>query len=512
MMMTDGKRLHGASVVIMILSRLRDFIIPIIIAFVIGSTGGGPGLFFMLALPILLVFSTIYSFLYWLTFRYQVKDQELHVKQGIIIKKERFIQRSRVQSFDMSAGIPQRIFSLVKVQIETAGGGGEPDVELIALRRSEANRLKKKLLAKPEPPTTEEGSDEEREHMVEAESEEDESFDVDEKIESSWELGFKRLLFAGMTSGGVGLVLSAVLALFSQIDVFLPEEFYESTIGLILSSTLTLLAITIFLIAVFAWLISIVITIFKYGQFTVVKRGNDLVISRGLLERKQLTLKIHRITTVRYVTGILRQPFGFTTLYVESKGGGSADEQQSTILVPLIRRKEAREVLEKFLPEFVCDREEALYPLPKRAMIRYMIRAVVPILIVTVPISIFVPFGAYGLLFILLGLYIGWLRYRNGGVQVDGKTLILQWRLFNLNRAVIPRKWIQAADVFQSPLQRWRKLSTYSVSILSSMSGKSFEIRDVEADRGEDLLAWYSREVETPDLHKKNDNNEKSPL
>ncbi|WP_176764522.1 PH domain-containing protein [Natribacillus halophilus] len=509
--MSNGKRLHGATVVIMLLNRLRDFIIPIIVVFFVGATGGGIGLFAMVALPLLFIFFAVYSFLYWLTYWYRAEEQELHVKQGIIVKKHRYIQRHRVQSFDMSAGILQRMFGLVKVQIETAGGGSEPDVHLIALDREEAKRLRRKLLAKPQEVERAEEDDGEPVETDDDERGEEGLIDPEEEVEASWALGFKRLLFAGMTSGGVGLVLSAVLALFSQVDVLLPEQFYESTIGLVLSATIPLLLLAVFLIALFAWLISIVITIVKYGQFTVVKRGNDLVISRGLLERKQLTLKVHRITTVRYVTGILRQPFGFTTIYVESKGGGSADEQQSTILVPLISRRDAHEVLEKFLPAFVVADRVELKPLPRRALIRYIIRAVIPILIIIVPLSIFVPFGVYGLPLLLLGLYLGWLRHRAGGVNISDDYLMLQWRLFNLNRAIIPHHRIQAADMVQSPLQRWRRLSTYSVSILSSMSGKSFEIQDIEASRGEDLLAWYSREVETPDFTRE-ERKEKSPI
>ncbi|AXF54930.1 PH domain-containing protein [Salicibibacter kimchii] len=492
--MTDGKRLHGATVVIMLLTRLKDFIIPIVFVFFVGASGGGVGYFAMIALPVLFIFSAVYSFLYWLTYWYRVEDQELHVKQGIFVKKHRYIQRSRVQSFDMSAGILQRMFGLVKVQIETAGGGGEPDVHLIALDRAEAKRLRQRLLAKPEVSA----GDEEVESTDLKER--DEPDELEPEIEASWALGFKYLLFAGMTSGGVGLVLSAVLALFSQVDVLLPEAFYETTIGFFLSSTITFLLFLVFMIAFFAWLISIVITIVKYGQFTVIKRGNDLVISRGLLERKQLTLNVHRITTVRFVTGILRQPFGFTTIYVESKGGGSADEQQSTILVPLVPRRTANDVLAKFLPEFVVEDDIGIKPLPRRALFRYIMRAVVPILLVAVPLSFVLPFGAYALLLVLLGIFLGWIRHRNSGFNVSGDYLILQWRLFNLNRAVIPRKRIQAADVTQSPLQRWRRLSTYSVSILASMSGKSFDIRDIAAGRGEDLLAWYSKEVDTPDF------------
>ncbi|WP_042397749.1 PH domain-containing protein [Geomicrobium sp. JCM 19037] len=106
--MTDGKRMHWAAVVIMVLSGLKSFIIPIIIAFFIGGTGF-PGLFALIIIPAILLISGGYSFLYWFMYRYRVEDRELHIRQGVLIKKQRYIQRSRVQSFDMSAGLLQRL-------------------------------------------------------------------------------------------------------------------------------------------------------------------------------------------------------------------------------------------------------------------------------------------------------------------------------------------------------------------------------------------------------------------
>ncbi|WP_042360082.1 PH domain-containing protein [Geomicrobium sp. JCM 19055] len=512
--MTDGKRMHWAAVPIMIVQGIKGFIIPLIIAFFIGSTGGGIGIFTLIIIPVIILFSLGYSFLYWWTYRYYVKDNELYIRQGIIIKKNRYIQRRRVQSFDKSAGILQRPFGLVRVKIETAGGGSEPDVDIDALTVQEANRLKRELMKKMDvPEETEQSQAElnvhsENEEHVEGEDvhqdaleeESTEVVDVEEEWteaepDDRWVLGNKRLFIAGMTSGGVGLVLSAVIAIVSQFDVLLPETFYESTVGYALSLTTTLIALFVVLIALIAYLISIGITIVKYGQFSVDKRGNDLIVSRGLLEKKQLTLKVHRITAVRYVSTILRQPFGYTTIYVESKGGGNAEEQQSTMLIPLVKRKEVDEVLRRFLPEFVFEEGITLTKLPKRARIRYWIRAILPTFFVTLPLTYFFPpFGALSFLIVIPALWIGHLRYRHAGHYVTDDRLVMQWRLFNLNRVIVPKRRIQAADVVQSPIQRFRKLSTFSVSILSSISGKSFEVLDLSENDGFDLKDWFSKQ------------------
>ncbi len=89
-----------------------------------------------------------YSVAHWLTFRYRIENGELYVQKGVFIKKKRYIQQQRVQSIDITAGIFQRMFGLVKVKVETAGGGAEPEMSLIAVTRSEAEQIRAKLKRK----------------------------------------------------------------------------------------------------------------------------------------------------------------------------------------------------------------------------------------------------------------------------------------------------------------------------------------------------------------------------
>lgn len=290
-------------------------------------------------------------------------------------------------------------------------------------------------------------------------------------------------------------MLSAVLALFTQVDQLLPETFYETTLGFFVESSIFVIIILIFLITVIAWIISIFITVIKYGNFSVVKRGNDLIISRGLLETRQLTLNIKRITTVRYVATMIRQPLGFTSVYVESAGGGSSDEQLSTLLLPLVRKKAANEILNEIVPDYVIEKQ--LTPLPKRALIRFMVRAVIPVLIVVIPAAVWLPFGNWLLIFIPVAFALGWLRYKDGGHAVTKRHVIFQTRHFNLTREVVPKKRIQSVEKSHSLFQRRMGLCTFTVSILSTAGGKSFSVRDMAEDDGNDLYQWYSYEKET---------------
>ena len=63
----------------------------------------------------------------------------------VFVRKNRYIRFERIHSVDVSEGIIQRLFGLVKVNIETAGGS-KAEAVLSAIRKEEAERLSEHLL------------------------------------------------------------------------------------------------------------------------------------------------------------------------------------------------------------------------------------------------------------------------------------------------------------------------------------------------------------------------------
>lgn len=92
-------------------------------------------------------------------------------------------------------------------------------------------------------------------------------------------------------------------------------------------------------------MVAMVGTILKYCSFEITKQGNELFIQRGLLERKEMTIPLHRIQALKVEENIFRQPFGLLAVSVEIAGGEAGKDQKSvsTVLFPLLRRKELRD-------------------------------------------------------------------------------------------------------------------------------------------------------------------------
>ncbi|WP_088102144.1 PH domain-containing protein [Halalkalibacter urbisdiaboli] len=482
--MSEMKRLHLAAIFVSFLKGLRDFIIPIVVSFFLGGTNQAEGFFrFEYIWLAILIFMFLYGVAHWFTFRYQISDGELYVQKGIVVKKKRYIQKKRIQSIDISAGIVQRLFGLVRVKIETAGGGAEPEVNLIAVTKEEAETIRHRLL---------------HQHTQKDELQEVEGFNEmgearEVEPDESWDLGRRRLVIAALTSSGIGLTLSAVGALFSQIEQFIPETIYERTFGFVFGGNISFLfglLLTIFLIA---WMLSSIGTILKYGSFKIEKFDEELVITRGLLEQRQLSLHLHRITAIRLVRNIFRQPFGYTSIYVESAGGGSNEEQLSTVLIPLIHVRELEEIFNRFLQSYPVYHD--LHPAPKRALIRFIIRNTMIPLIGTVLASYyFFPYGYVGAIVIIVMVFLAYLQYRDTGIAVKGSFIWLRFRKLSQVTVIATKNKIQTAEKQVSFLQGKRNLSNVQISVLSSIVGKTFLVRDIESHHGDSCMGWYSYE------------------
>ena len=80
----------------------------------------GPGLVFFLP----------YLFFRYHTLRYKFDEQGIHMRVGILFRKEVNVTYSRIQDIHLSGGLLQRWLGLANVQIQTASGSARPELEI----------------------------------------------------------------------------------------------------------------------------------------------------------------------------------------------------------------------------------------------------------------------------------------------------------------------------------------------------------------------------------------------
>ncbi|WP_181186054.1 PH domain-containing protein [Alkalicoccus urumqiensis] len=488
--MNNWQRQHPAAILVSFFQGLRQLIVSFVVIFIFGSTSGGMRLLYTAGIMlVILTGSLIVSAVSWYRFEFRLIEEELQVKQGLFVRKKRYIRRNRVQSIHINAPVPQRFFGLVEVSIETAGGGDEPEFTLSALPVEKAEQIRGELLY---------GSEKEEIFAGEISSGMDQALSepVEEKPRRTWELGFRRLLLAAVTSSGVGIAATFAAALLSQLPQFLPDWLLGIALGWIVQSSLVYIGLFIVTVLLLAWIFTILSTVIKYGQFQVTEQNGELFISKGLIEKKQLTIQQHRINAVRIVQNVLRQPLGYCAVYIESAGGGTKDEDFSTILLPMCKKSQVPELLETMAPDFAFTPE--FHPLPRTAVRRYMIKPLIPITAGAAAASYFLPFGWLIWILLVPAALLGYLQYKSAGLALSDRHVFLRWRTLSLEEAFLPRPRIQSVAFTQNPLQRNAGLFSLHMSVLTTVTGKTFSLKHTGDDQKEDVMSWYSYQNGSP--------------
>lgn len=477
--MSSSQKLHPVSIVFTFFRLLKDLFIPLLFSVValFRDLNFETLWIRVLALAGLLLILVAYSIITWYRYTYRVVENELRIEHGVFVRKKRYISKNRIQSIDLSAGPLHRIFGLVRVDIQTAGSDSDPEAGLKAVSREEGERIRSELHVRSKP-------------LVD---EEEESISATGEVKARKHISFSALLLAATTSGGIGVFLSVFTIAGSQVNQLIPDDFFYGVYQWVVATSIVLLIGLGILALVVLWLMAMAGTILKYNDFTIDKYSDELRISRGLLEKKQVTIPLKRIQAIRIQENMLRQPLGYAVIYAEV-AGGSADQSEdfSTVLFPLLRKKEIPAFLADYVPDYHVEQDWKR--LPGRTARRYVLRALFLPFLAVLPVLYFFPaFWWIAVVGILPAAFLGYLRYKDAGIAANEENMGLKNRVFSRETVLVKRKRIQAFSTTEHYFQQRVALRTVHVAIASrSGTGKTFYVKDVDRQDAGELIDWYS--------------------
>ncbi len=428
----------------------------------------------IVALVAMFGLSALYNVFRWYFFLYRYEEGMVHIRQGVLFKRERTIKRDRIQSMNTNANVFQQAFGLVTLQIKTAGVSVDAEVNLRAVSKKEAESIKEHLYAN------------------EARSESEPV----EVPKASRFLQGRDIWLAALTSGRFMVLFSVVALVYAQVYEYIPQSYLDQAV-VSLSTVPIMVGVGIALgLFVLTWALSAIVFVIQFANFSVRRFEDRLEISWGVLKKNHVIVKLHRLQAVMVYQGLLRQPFGLCTILVEVAGGGSKEQERVSLLHPLIRKKEVEGFLNDLLPEYHLP--AAAVVLPKRALRRYLFRSMVPTAVLSGAIIIAfhileLPYSWLSLILLLPALLLGLSRYHNGSLSLEDDQLTLRFRNVSLVQVMIKRSHIQSLSLTANPFQRMARLRTVRSSFLSSPAGKSHSLKDLDSEDAKAVWNWYSR-------------------
>ena len=412
----------------------------------------------------------------WWRFTYRIEDGELRIESGVFVRKKRYIRFERIHSIDVSAGIVQRLFGLVKINIETAGGS-QAEAVLSAIRKDEAEKISAYLQEVKK-----------NKHLMD----EDINETLNQEIpQAFYKLGFLELFLMSATSGAVGVVLSGMGAFLSQFDEIIPyERLFGGSKELMQMGTYILISLAITGL-ILIYVAAILGMMLKYAHFTVQKIEEELVISRGLLEKRQLTIPLKKIQGIRILENVVRQPLGYATVYLEYAGGSVTEKDSlAVMLFPLIKKNRIQEQLEQLIPNYFV--QVPATPVPAKAYSRYVFKIMIFFIPIILASVYFVrPWGYTSLFLIPFGFGWAFFQYKAAGWNITGSQLLIRSRFISKQTLLFHKNKIQSIESKISWTQKRMGLATISALIKSGVSLREGEVRDVEVGDVKKIQAWF---------------------
>jgi len=417
------------------------------------------------AVVAVLAVAGVAGYLSWRATTYAVAGGAIVLRRGVLGRQETSVPVERVSAVDTEQGPVQRLFGVVELRIQAAGGGKAPEIRLSALTTTAAEELRA-ALASAAPRTAPE---------------------LDERAEPIRRLGGRALVVAALTSGQIGFAVPIVAGALQYVDDF-AQGYAETLVDAVAASASVALA-ALLVVLVAAWSLSILGTVIAFSGFSVTRGGDRLLVERGFLRRRVTTIPIARVQAVRVVEGVLRQPFGLAQLRVES-AGYAAEAAVNTTLFPLIRRGD----VPGFLADAVPELAGTLGPLgrpPPRSLLRFAALPALACLIAAATLAAR-PGGApaigSGAALALAALALGHalLRYRAAGWRLEDGRLVARSRLLARTTVVAAADRLQTRTLVEGPLERALGLATFAFALASRAR---FRIAHLDTASGRRLLA-----------------------
>ncbi len=466
------QRLHPMSWLFVLLSQLRQYLIPLIALFVLGrkdSPGRAPPslerwdseLWPLLGVAVLAASSVWRSF----TYGYGIGQDALRIRSGVLSRSLRIIPFARIHNVAIEQTLLHRLFGVASVRLESAGSE-RPEAEMRVLSMDAAIALEALVrrhttAGRPSAVTD-----------AQARSTSGPTAPAVGGPVTLLRLPLREVVLQGLLSNRGLIALGAVFAALAQpglnFDWGLPwrltERLLRRTIGedqgALSRAEPLLLAIYGALVLVGALvvlrLLSVALTLLQDYGFTLTREGRRITVERGLISRVRSSISRRRIQSWTLREPLLHRLAHRRTLAIDNAAGAGEEGSGHTLreLAPLVTPAQADRLIQDLAPATGWP-AVGWQRLPGSHWWRRAAPAAAVLLLLSLGLGRL--FGATGLLPLLFLPLVAWSARREAElarwavtdslVAVKEGWLERTWRFAELDK-------LQAVELSRSPIDR----------------------------------------------------------
>lgn len=407
------------------------------------------------------VISTSLSVLNYWFFRFQLSEDSILIRQGIVKKKQLDIKFDRIQGINTRQNVVYRYFGLVTVSFDTAGSAGD-EGNIPAVTREFADLLRAKI--------------------GKAHKDDDEFVATPiADIDALLSLSSRDIVRIGLADRRALIILAALSPLIERVDdnVYkIAADYVDDVIGSAWQTSIAAGAVigtsAAIVVIVLLALISIAAAFLRYQNFQLFLDGDTLRSRGGLLTRHEVSMNIGKIQTLRLEQGVVMRWFDRYRLSGRQARSSHKQGKGKNFSIPLVTAAQANHLREILLapegddlvqiptsPEFI-----PISPLYMRK--RFLLIGLLPTVIAIA--LLWKALGGASLIFLLWLLVSGLLIYqswRRGGYHCSDEGFVRRSGLFGYRCVALLYRKIQRVTVTQSRYQRRKNLASLRVYMAS---------------------------------------------
>jgi putative membrane protein len=445
-----------------------------------------------------------WSTLEWLRRTYSLEGGALRLEEGVLARKLRAVPFDRIQQVDLVRKPLHRLLGVATLRVETAGGGTAAEVDLDVVTLPEARSLRVSLLrakAGLAAPAGQVGGARPVAAGGGAVAGVAEAEVVAPAERVLLRLSLGEVMLAGITGSRAAAALvvlgplSQVADWFPGLDDWLFQRFDPEAVAPTTPGAFLAVAV----LAVIVWLgLAAASSIVTDFGFTLARVGNELVVRRGLLERREAVLPLARLQVVRIEESLLRRALGLTAIRIQSAGRtGAGDRTAGRLAIPVLQRMHVNRVLEELVAG-AAPVPRLLAPPPaarRRSVTRSVVRAGLLVAAVALPLWLLTSVGVLDVPVALalaavpvlaVAVTVGLAAYRGLGHATAEGFLYARAGVAIRVLTVVPVAKTQSGSVRSSPFQRRAGLATLHVDVAGG--GPTPQVHDESEHRAEHLL------------------------
>ncbi len=446
--------------------------------------------YFLFGLIVIAIILAIYSVISFFRYRFHVEGDEFIVEKGVFSRKKIIIPFDRIQSINFKQNLVHQIFSVVGLEIDTAGTS-KKEFDFDALSMSKSETLRDYIFQKKV-----------SEDFIKEEAIISNKIQKTEKL--LMQLSFGDLIKIGVTQNhfkSFALVLLFAFGAMGQLkDIGIELDKYEEVAEEnLLKLGAIFMAILIVFVLVFFVIVSIVITVLRFFDLKFLRIKNGFKLEHGLFNRNEISVMDNKMQTLKWSDNLLRKVLKLFTVQI-NLASSAAVQKKTAIIIPGAKKSDINNIKSYYFPENYANIKE--FHKSDKYYLRRRVMIILSIFLIFCGILVGLDHyndleslsGSIFLLALIFGYFVvtSFLKYSKLKYSINEEIIQINSGIFGNRYAVYPIYKLQGVSIRQSPAQLRKGLANL---LIYSSSGVD-RIRYIDREKAQQLRDFILFQIE----------------